>query len=128
MHSRYSMQITFREQWLDSRLAFNHLNLTHKPHFLTVPHVKEDVWMPDSFFPTEKSAHRHMIDTENMFLRIHPNGSILYSARLSLTCSCPMQLQLYPFDIQHCDFDLISYAFTTRDIIYGMLTCPSDFA
>ncbi len=75
--------------------------------------------MPDSFFPNEKSAHRHLIDSENMFLRIHSDGTILYSARLSLVCSCPMHLQFYPLDVQHCDFDLVSYAHTTRDIIYG---------
>lgn len=35
-----------------------------------------------------------MIDTENMFLRIYKDGTILYSVRLSLTCSCPMYLQV----------------------------------
>lgn len=48
------MQITFREQWRDSRLAFNHLNLTQKPKFLTVPHIKESLWLPDTFFPVKK--------------------------------------------------------------------------
>lgn len=47
-----------------------------------------------------------------MFLRIYPDGQILYSVRLSLTLSCPMHLQLYPLDVQYCDFDLISYAHT----------------
>lgn len=49
-----------------------------------------------------------------MFVRIYANGTILYSVRLSLTCSCLMHLQLYPLDVQHCDFDLISYAHTER--------------
>uniref|UniRef100_A0A915DHR4 Neurotransmitter-gated ion-channel ligand-binding domain-containing protein n=2 Tax=Ditylenchus dipsaci TaxID=166011 RepID=A0A915DHR4_9BILA len=120
VNMEYSMQITFREQWVDRRLAFAHLlqNSTNQPKFLTVPYVKSNLWLPDSFFPTEKSAHRHMIDTENMFLRIYADGTILYSARLSLVCSCPMHLQLYPLDVQHCDFDLISYAHTTKDIVY----------
>jgi hypothetical protein len=69
------------------------------------------------------------IDTENMFLRIYPDGTVYYStlffiiyykmsdysgARLSLTCSCHMDLTYYPLDVQLCDFDLISYAFTTK--------------
>jgi glutamate receptor, anionic len=43
---------------------------------------------------------------------------LIAGSRLSLVCSCPMHLQLYPLDVQHCDFDLISYAHTTRDIVY----------
>ncbi|VDK42638.1 unnamed protein product [Anisakis simplex] len=112
------MQITFRERWLDRRLAYEKLQQSNAPKFLTVPHVKNNIWMPDSFFPTEKAAHRHHVDTENMFLRIYPDGQVLYSVRLSMTLSCPMYLQLYPLDVQHCDFDLISYAFTTKDIVY----------
>nr|QRW38238.1 glutamate-gated chloride channel subunit 2 [Parascaris univalens] len=118
VNMEYSMQITFRERWLDRRLAYQDIGQANSPKFLTVPHVKNNVWIPDSFFPTEKSAHRHLIDTENMFLRIYPDGQVLYSVRLSMTLSCPMHLQLYPLDVQHCDFDLISYAHTTNDIVY----------
>ncbi|OZC07072.1 Glutamate-gated chloride channel subunit beta family protein [Onchocerca flexuosa] len=118
VNMEYSMQITFRERWLDRRLAYENMHVTNMPNFLTVPYVKNSIWIPDSFFPTEKAAHRHHIDTENMFLRIYPNGQILYSVRLSLTLSCPMYLQLYPLDVQYCDFDLISYAHTVTDIVY----------
>lgn len=45
------MQITFREQWLDRRLSYEHLDFPYLPKFLTVPHIKNNVWMPDSFFP-----------------------------------------------------------------------------
>ena len=45
------MQITFREQWIDRRLAYDHLDLPTHPKFLTVPHIKGNVWMPDTFFP-----------------------------------------------------------------------------
>ncbi|EYC03115.1 hypothetical protein Y032_0096g2944 [Ancylostoma ceylanicum] len=114
----YSMQLTFREQWIDSRLAYSQLGYHNPPKFLTVPHIKNNLWIPDTFFPTEKAAHRHLIDTDNMFLRIHPDGKVLYSSRISITSSCHMQLQLYPFDLQYCDFDLVSYAHTMKDIVY----------
>ncbi|MCP9264143.1 Glutamate-gated chloride channel [Dirofilaria immitis] len=121
VNMEYSMQITFRERWLDRRLAYENMHITNMPNFLTVPHVKNNIWIPDSFFPTEKAAHRHHIDTENMFLRIYPNGQILYSVRLSLTLSCPMHLQLYPLDVQYCDFDLISYAHTVTKLTTNAL-------
>ncbi|KAF7636107.1 hypothetical protein Mgra_00004552 [Meloidogyne graminicola] len=121
VNMEYTIQITFREQWLDKRLNYQNYSLSQQrplPSFLIVPHVKAKIWFPDTFFPTEKLAHRHMIDSENMFVRIYQNGSVLYSSRLSLVCSCPMYLHLYPLDVQNCDFDLISYAHTTKDIIY----------
>ncbi|PIO74782.1 Cation transporter family protein [Teladorsagia circumcincta] len=118
VNMEYSMQLTFREQWLDSRLAYAHLGYHNPPKFLTVPHIKNNLWIPDTFFPTEKAAHRHLIDTDNMFLRIHPDGKVLYSSRISITSSCHMQLQLYPLDLQFCDFDLVSYAHTMKDIVY----------
>uniref|UniRef100_L7MLH1 Glutamate-gated chloride channel subunit beta n=1 Tax=Oesophagostomum dentatum TaxID=61180 RepID=L7MLH1_OESDE len=118
VNMEYSMQLTFREQWVDSRLAYSQLGYRNAPRFLTVPHIKSNLWIPDTFFPTEKAAHRHLIDTDNMFLRIHPDGRVLYSSRISITSSCHMQLQLYPFDLQYCDFDLVSYAHTMKDIVY----------
>uniref|UniRef100_A0A0N5AGP4 Glutamate-gated chloride channel n=1 Tax=Syphacia muris TaxID=451379 RepID=A0A0N5AGP4_9BILA len=120
VNMEYNLQITFRERWLDRRLAYKdkYRSRADLPNFLTVTWVKDSIWIPDTFFPTEKTAHRHHIDTENMFLRIFPDGQILYSVRLSMTLSCPMKLQNYPFDIQKCNFDIISYAHTTKDLVY----------
>lgn len=47
------MQITFREEWIDRRLAYDRFfdNESDYPKYLTVPHVKKNLWIPDSFFP-----------------------------------------------------------------------------
>ncbi|CAK5070184.1 unnamed protein product [Meloidogyne enterolobii] len=68
VNMEYTIQITFREQWLDNRLNYlNHVFTPPRPlpPFLVVPHVKARIWFPDTFFPTEKSAHRHMVCIEN---------------------------------------------------------------
>uniref|UniRef100_A0A0R3S710 Ig-like domain-containing protein n=1 Tax=Elaeophora elaphi TaxID=1147741 RepID=A0A0R3S710_9BILA len=59
-----------------------------------------------------------MIDKPNVLIRVHKDGTILYSVRISLVLSCPMHLQYYPMDIQTCLIDLASYAYTTDDIEY----------
>nr|CDP95084.1 Bm3578, isoform d [Brugia malayi] len=51
VNMEYSMQITFRERWLDRRLAYENMHITNMPNFLTVPYIKNNIWMPDSFFP-----------------------------------------------------------------------------
>ncbi|VDD88802.1 unnamed protein product [Enterobius vermicularis] len=95
VNMEYSIQLTFRESWVDGRLAYG-LPGDTKPEFLILA-VGQKIWMPDSFFQNEKQAHRHMIDKPNVLVRIHKDGTILYSVRISLVLSCPMHLQIYCF-------------------------------
>ncbi|VDD96531.1 unnamed protein product [Enterobius vermicularis] len=139
VNMEYSAQFTFREEWHDERLSFQKLqNATSEvtlyilhdinisvivPNFviLTVsetPDSSQQIWMPDTFFQNEKEARRHLIDKPNVLIRIHADGRILYSVRLSLVLSCPMSLEYYPLDFQQCYIDLASYAYTTTDIVY----------
>ncbi|XP_076042596.1 glutamate-gated chloride channel-like isoform X3 [Oratosquilla oratoria] len=111
----YSVQLTFREQWLDERLKFN--NHGDRIKYLTLTETKK-VWMPDLFFRNEKMGHFHEIILPNVYLRIFPNGDVLYSIRISLTLSCPMNLQLYPLDRQTCELILASYGWTTEDLVF----------
>lgn len=39
------------------------------------------VWMPDLFFQNEKEGHFHNIIMPNVYIRIFPYGSVLYSIR-----------------------------------------------
>ncbi len=88
----YSAQITFREQWIDDRLAFEHQVLqyasnTSLPKFVVLPQTSSSgeqqaaIWMPDTFFVNEQLARKHDIDKPNVLIRIHKDGSILYSVR-----------------------------------------------
>ena len=65
-------------------------NNAEKSHFLffIVGHLKyltltdpTKVWMPDTFFRNEKEARKHEIIVPNVYVRIFPNGEILYSIR-----------------------------------------------
>ena len=74
----YSVQITFRQQWNDNRLAFNDMDGRIK--YLTMTDSKK-VWMPDTFFRNEKHGKFHKIIQPNLYIRVYPNGDILYSIR-----------------------------------------------
>uniref|UniRef100_A0A1I7SA22 Ig-like domain-containing protein n=1 Tax=Bursaphelenchus xylophilus TaxID=6326 RepID=A0A1I7SA22_BURXY len=116
VNMEYSVQLTFRESWVDGRLAYGLPN-DGKPDFLILS-AGQQIWMPDSFFQNEKQAQKHMIDKPNVLIRVHKDGNILYSVRISMVLSCPMHLQYYPMDVQTCHIDLASYAYTTDDIEY----------
>ncbi|CAJ0577752.1 unnamed protein product, partial [Mesorhabditis spiculigera] len=127
VNMEYSAQFTFREEWTDKRLAYRKF-AENDPDIQIPPFVvlatseqadlSQQIWMPDTFFQNEKEARRHLIDKPNVLIRIHEDGSILYSVRLSLVLSCPMSLEYYPLDRQDCLIDLASYAYTTDDIEY----------
>nr|ADZ96468.1 avr-14 splice variant c [Haemonchus contortus] len=125
VNMEYSAQFTFREEWVDARLAYGRFEdeSTEVPPFVVLATSEnadqsQQIWMPDTFFRNEKEARRHLIDKPNVLIRIHKDGSILYSVRLSLVLSCPMSLEFYPLDRQNCLIDLASYAYTTQDIKY----------
>lgn len=97
--------MTFREQWKDDRLQYD--DMGGKLKFLTLTEPKK-IWKPDLFFRNEKDGHFHDIIMPNVLLRIHPNGDILYSIRISLVLSCPMDLKYYPLDRQTCTISMAS--------------------
>ncbi|XP_045612840.1 glutamate-gated chloride channel isoform X3 [Procambarus clarkii] len=111
----YSIQITFREQWIDQRLTFD--NIGGRIQYLTLTET-DMVWMPDLFFRNEKEGHFHKIILPNLYIRIYPDGGVLYSIRISLTLSCPMNLKLFPLDRQQCQLLMASYGWTTEDLVF----------
>jgi len=117
----YSVQITFRQQWCDDRLSYagrlNHGDMRAKIQYLTMTDAKK-VWMPDTFFRNEKEGRFHNILVPNVYIRIFPDGNVLYSIRVSLTLACPMNLKLYPLDRQKCSLKIASYGWTTDDLEY----------
>uniref|UniRef100_A0A1A9Z885 Uncharacterized protein n=1 Tax=Glossina pallidipes TaxID=7398 RepID=A0A1A9Z885_GLOPL len=109
--TEYSVQLTFREQWTDERLKFD--DIQGRLKYLTLTEANR-VWMPDLFFSNEKEGHFHNIIMPNVYIRIFPNGSVLYSIRISLTLACPMNLKLYPLDRQICSL----HGWTTNDLVF----------
>ena len=109
----YSVQLTFRAQWVDSRLKFN--DTKNEIKYLQARDVI--IWKPDFFFSNEKHGYFHDIIMPNVLQRIYPNGTILFSIRITLVLSCPMNFKYFPFDRQICSIRMASYGYTTEDLI-----------
>ena len=77
----FSVQITFRQQWYDNRLEYD--DMGGKIKYLTMTDSSK-VWMPDTFFRNEKQGKFHNIIQPNLYVRIYPNGDVLYSIRVSM--------------------------------------------
>ncbi|XP_075749536.1 glutamate-gated chloride channel-like [Rhipicephalus microplus] len=112
----YTIQVYFRQSWLDPRLVFD--DRAGDVEYVTL-YDAEKIWKPDAFFSNEKEGHFHDVPRPNSLVRIFPTGRVLYSARLTLKLACPMNLKRYPFDTQSCSIIMPSYKYTTEDIVFA---------
>uniref|UniRef100_A0A8C1I3K9 Glycine receptor, alpha 4b n=1 Tax=Cyprinus carpio carpio TaxID=630221 RepID=A0A8C1I3K9_CYPCA len=114
----YRLNVFLRQQWNDPRLAYKE----YPDDSLDLdPSMLDSIWKPDLFFANEKGANFHEVTTDNKLLRIFQNGNVLYSIRLTLILSCPMDLKNFPMDIQICTMQLESFGYTMNDLIFQWL-------
>uniref|UniRef100_A0AC35TXW9 Neur_chan_LBD domain-containing protein n=1 Tax=Rhabditophanes sp. KR3021 TaxID=114890 RepID=A0AC35TXW9_9BILA len=116
MSNEYSMQITFRQSWIDSRLRFDNNDTLFNPPNYFVLNKDDFLWKPDFFFANEISGHKHSIDQPNKLVRVYKDGTVLISQRISLVLSSPYNLINFPLDHQMIYLDIASYAHTIDDI------------
>jgi len=74
----FSTDLDFRGTWVDSRLSF----ASNVDDPIYIPHRNIDnFWIPDLYFPNEKSGKTHEITIPNRSIRIYPNGTVRYLTR-----------------------------------------------
>uniref|UniRef100_A0A8D0GMV7 Glycine receptor alpha 3 n=1 Tax=Sphenodon punctatus TaxID=8508 RepID=A0A8D0GMV7_SPHPU len=111
----YRVNIFLRQNWNDPRLAYGE----YPDDSLDLdPSMLDSIWKPDLFFANEKGANFHEVTTDNKLLRIFKTGNVLYSIRLTLILSCPMDLKNFPMDVQTCIMQLESFGYTMNDLIF----------
>ncbi|EEB10168.1 Gaba-gated chloride channel, putative [Pediculus humanus corporis] len=115
----FTLDFYFRQFWTDPRLGFR-----KKPGVETLSVGSDfikNIWVPDTFFVNEKQSYFHIATTSNEFIRIHHSGSITRSIRLTITASCPMNLQYFPMDRQLCHIEIESCFFFFFENIYNFM-------
>uniref|UniRef100_A0A0K0CY52 Neurotransmitter-gated ion-channel ligand binding domain protein n=1 Tax=Angiostrongylus cantonensis TaxID=6313 RepID=A0A0K0CY52_ANGCA len=110
--AEFVAQFRFRQEWFDDRLRFMDHQGPISPDYRNFEfiHVARDqrLWIPDTFFQNEKNGWYHMLDQENLFLKIRSDGKLIYDRRLTLHLSCSMHLSRYPMDSQNCEIAFAS--------------------
>ncbi|XP_075912690.1 glycine receptor subunit alphaZ1-like [Petromyzon marinus] len=113
----YKVSIFMRQMWNDPRLSY----AGSRQSLALDSSVIGSIWKPDLFFSNEMSGSFHSITTDNRRITVYGNGDIVYSLRLSLTLSCPMDLHNFPMDSQICRIYLESYGYTLQDLLFQWL-------
>lgn len=79
----YTMDMFFRQMWVDERLKFEGpteiLRLNNR--------MVDKIWTPDTFFRNSKKSISHNMTTPNKLFRIMKNGTVFYTMRWPSSCS-----------------------------------------
>uniref|UniRef100_A0A3P8WC52 Gamma-aminobutyric acid type A receptor subunit alpha6a n=1 Tax=Cynoglossus semilaevis TaxID=244447 RepID=A0A3P8WC52_CYNSE len=125
----YTMDMFFRQMWVDERLKFEGPIEILRLNNLMV----EKIWTPDTFFRNSKKSISHNMTTPNKLFRIMQNGTVLYTMRLTISADCPMRLMDFPMDGHACPLRFGSYAYTSSEIIFtwrkgpvASVDCPKE--
>ncbi|XP_065820247.1 gamma-aminobutyric acid receptor subunit rho-1-like [Labrus bergylta] len=110
----FTMTLYLRHYWKDERLSFR----SNKNQSMTFDgRLVKKIWVPDLFFVHSKKSFTHDTTTENVMLRVYPDGKVLYSLRVTVTSMCSMDLSRFPLDTQTCSLEIESYAYTDDDLM-----------
>ncbi|XP_078594927.1 gamma-aminobutyric acid receptor subunit beta-2-like isoform X2 [Branchiostoma floridae x Branchiostoma japonicum] len=116
----YTITVLLRQFWKDPRLAQPWLANKTRPMSLD-GRLAEDLWVPDTFLTNAKEAFMHTVTTDNVLIRLYPDGSVIYGMRITAVAHCYMNLRKYPLDEQNCTLEFESYGYTTEDLqLYWM--------
>ncbi|XP_060763024.1 gamma-aminobutyric acid receptor subunit rho-1-like [Neoarius graeffei] len=110
----FTMTLYLRHYWKDERLSFP--GKTSQSMTFDSRLIKK-IWVPDMFFVHSKRSFIHGTTTDNVMLRVYPDGNVLYSVRVTVTAMCNMDLSHFPLDTQTCSLEIESYAYTDDDLM-----------
>ena len=106
----FEADIFLREWWIDPRINIKNGSVTlhDNPNLF--------LWVPDLFISNSHGADMHKMLSETVGTQISPNGHMFLSAGIKTSCSCNMNLQMYPMDSQTCTILFESYAYNGRKL------------
>ncbi|XP_029972515.1 gamma-aminobutyric acid receptor subunit rho-1-like [Salarias fasciatus] len=101
----FTMTLYLRHYWKDERLSFQS---TNNQSMTFDSRLVKKIWVPDMFFVHSKRSFIHDTTTDNVMLRVYPDGNVLYSLRVTVTAMCNMDLSRFPLDTQTCSLEIES--------------------
>lgn len=116
----YYIDALLRQTWTDPRLAWQYVkDFANFTQPLVSPNLKDELWLPDLFFRNGKDGYLHKMTLPNYLIRVHPDGKVLYSQKITMRFSCQMDLQTFPMDAQYCHMNIGSYGYTLSELKFA---------
>ncbi|XP_031553956.1 gamma-aminobutyric acid receptor subunit beta-2-like [Actinia tenebrosa] len=109
----YKMDFFLRQLWYDPRLKHDFNGTLALGNYMV-----DKIWIPDTYFENSKSSNFHQVTSVNKMLTITPDGGVHYNSRVTVKASCPMDLRMFPVDIQQCNINIESYGYSASEMVY----------
>ncbi|XP_066967110.1 glutamate-gated chloride channel alpha-like isoform X1 [Macrobrachium rosenbergii] len=114
--------VFFRTSWTDPRLIVpkDLFNETTESLVLSQEFIRDlKLWLPDPYIERVKKIETASMLQPFVGAKLHKNGKILISQMFTITLSCPMFFQDFPFDTQTCYLEIASYFYGIKDVTFG---------
>lgn len=108
----YEVEFIIMQKWTDPRLVHDDGN---RYPSLNALHHHGDIWKPDIYFIKHGSFKEGLMPS-NIGLKIHRNGTVVYSMRRHMVLNCEGDLHIFPFDSPMCTFAIESVSFTRNQM------------
>jgi len=108
----YEVEFLMHQRWFDPRMIHDD---GQRYEYLNGIHHHADIWKPDIYF-IKHGTFKENLSPSNIALRIHRNGTVLYSMRRHLVLNCEGDLHIFPFDSPMCTFAIESVSFTRNQM------------
>ena len=107
----YSIDLYVRENWLDTRLAFdNSLWPVDSMGPLRIPGNK--IWKPDTFFYNAITC-----TTQDELVTLSYIGAVRWARHMTCTFHANFNLVDFPFDVQTFTLDRLSFAYSSAELL-----------
>ncbi|XP_006874850.1 PREDICTED: gamma-aminobutyric acid receptor subunit epsilon [Chrysochloris asiatica] len=110
----YTIDIIFYQTWYDERLRYNGTFET----LVLNSKVVSQLWIPDTFFRNSKRTQEHTITMPNQMVRIHRDGKVLYTIRMTIDAGCTLHMHRFPMDSHSCPLSFSSFSYPMNEMIY----------
>uniref|UniRef100_H0WLS4 Gamma-aminobutyric acid receptor subunit epsilon n=1 Tax=Otolemur garnettii TaxID=30611 RepID=H0WLS4_OTOGA len=114
MDMEYTIDIIFYQTWYDERLRYNDTFET----LVLNGNMVSQLWIPDTFFRNSKRTQEHEITMPNQMVRIHKDGKVLYTIRMTIDAGCSLHMLKFPMDSHSCPLSFSSFSYPETEMIY----------
>jgi len=117
------LQGFLRQYWSDPRLVWDDARGVRQLYL-----TRHEVWHPDTrIYEQQMSGSDDSGELSAEGITVEPTGACFMSRPFTARLACPMQLESYPFDTQHCSFTIGSWMYSSEQVDTDARPAPPSF-